>query len=179
VSRRDLLKLPAGNVGIAAGLEARRESQLDDRDSGIDGTVNFVDPITNVVASNFVPNSINPDTHGTREVFSLYGELAIPAISPDMHVPLIHNLEFQAAGRFESYSDFGPVAVPKFAGAWDIVKGIRFRASWPNPSARPIWSRPTPRWSPAPTRAPITPSARPICAPGGSPASRSAPAPIR
>lgn len=130
VSRRDLIKLPAGNVGIAAGLEARRESQLDDRDSGIDGSVIFTDPVTGATASNFVPNSLNPDTHGTREVASLYGELSIPAISPDMHVPLIHNLEFQAAGRFESYSDFGPVAVPKFAGAWDIVKGIRFRASW-------------------------------------------------
>lgn len=47
-----------------------------------------------------------------------------------MNIPLVHNLEVQLAGRFENYSDFGDVAKPKIAGAWDIVDGFRIRASW-------------------------------------------------
>ncbi|MNJ23290.1 vitamin B12/cobalamin outer membrane transporter [compost metagenome] len=47
-----------------------------------------------------------------------------------MGVPLVHNLEVQVAGRFEEYSDFGSVAKPKFAAAWDVVDGFRLRGSW-------------------------------------------------
>jgi outer membrane receptor protein involved in Fe transport len=47
-----------------------------------------------------------------------------------MNVPLVHNLEVQLAGRFENYSDFGDVAKPKIAAAWDIVDGFRVRGSW-------------------------------------------------
>lgn len=130
VSKRDLVTLPAGNVGFAAGIEARRETQLDDRDPRIDGTITYTDPLTGVVAGDFANSSLNPDTRGHREVFSTYGELAIPAISPDMDVPLVRSLDFQVAGRFEDYSDFGSIAVPKVAGAWDIVRGIRLRGSW-------------------------------------------------
>ena len=130
VSKRNLITLPAGDVGFAAGIEARRETQLDDRDARIDGTITYTDPLTRVVAGDFANSSINPDTRGHREVFATYGELAIPAISPEMGVPLIRSLNFQVAGRFEDYSDFGSIAVPKVAGAWDIVRGIRLRGSW-------------------------------------------------
>lgn len=130
LSRRDLVSLPGGDVGFAAGIEARRETQLDDRDARIDGTITYTDPLTRVTYGDFVNSSINPDTKGHREVFAGYGELAIPAVSPEMGVPLIRNLEFQVAGRFERYSDFGDIAVPKVAGAWDLFKGVRVRGSW-------------------------------------------------
>ena len=129
-SNAHLLELPGGSLGVAAGIEGRRETQLDNRDSRIDGTITFTDPLSGAVLSDFVDSAINPDTSGRRGVMGAYAELAIPAISAEMGVPLIRSLDFQVAGRVEHYSDFGDVAVPKVAGAWDIVRGIRLRGSW-------------------------------------------------
>src|SRR3546814_18100207 len=36
----------------------------------------------------------------------------------------------QLAGRYEHYSDFGSVARPKIAAAWDVFDGLRFRGSY-------------------------------------------------
>lgn len=130
VSKPDLFSLPAGGVGMATGLEFRRETQLDDRDSRIDGTITFTDPTSGAVLSDLINSSINPDTKGHRTVGSTYVELAVPLVSPEMSVPLVHRLDVQLAGRYEHYSDFGDTAKPKIAGAWDIVDGLRLRGSW-------------------------------------------------
>jgi len=129
VSRPDLIKLPGGDLGFAAGVEARRETQLDDRDKRIDGTITYTDP-SGAVYSDLVNSSLNPDTKGDRNVYSAYAELAVPIVSPEMNIPLVHRLEAQVAGRYEHYSDFGDIAKPKVALAWDLVEGIRFRGSW-------------------------------------------------
>jgi outer membrane receptor protein involved in Fe transport len=130
ISKADLITLPGGNVGFASGIEARRETQLDDRDGRIDGTITYTDPLTGAVAGDFVNSALNSDTSGHREVFGAYAEFAVPVISPDMGIPLIRSFDVQLAGRYEHYSDFGDVAVPKVAAAWDVVRGIRFRGSW-------------------------------------------------
>lgn len=129
ISRPDLFTLPGGPVGMAAGIEARTETQLDDRDSRIDGTIRYTNA-SGVKSSDLINSSENPDTYGERDVFSAYLEFAAPLVSPEMNVPLVHNLEVQLAGRFENYSDFGDVAKPKIAAAWDIVDGFRVRGSW-------------------------------------------------
>ena len=130
-SKADLIALPGGNLGIAFGVEARRETQLDDRDPRVDGTIQFVDSVTGFVnPSDLVGTSNSPDTSGRRDVFGAYIELAVPVVSPEMNIPLIDRLEFQLAGRAEHYSDAGSVAKPKIAGAWDIVRGIRLRGSY-------------------------------------------------
>ncbi|WP_312138997.1 TonB-dependent receptor domain-containing protein [Brevundimonas sp.] len=129
ISRPDIYQLPAGPVGIAAGIELRTETQHDDRDDRVDGTIRYTN-LAGVKSSDLINQSENPDTYGERDVFSAYLEVAAPLVSPDMGIPLVHNLEVQLAGRFEEYSDFGSVAKPKIAGAWDIVDGFRVRASW-------------------------------------------------
>ncbi|WEK40056.1 MAG: TonB-dependent receptor [Candidatus Brevundimonas colombiensis] len=129
ISRPDVFQLPGGPVGMAAGIEFRTESQLDDRDSRIDGTIRYTDK-SGAAYSDLINSSENPDTYGERDVFSAYLEIAAPLVSPEMNIPLVHNLEVQLAGRFENYSDFGDVAKPKIAAAWDIVDGFRIRASW-------------------------------------------------
>ncbi len=129
ISRPDLFTLPGGPVGAAFGIEARTETQLDDRDSRIDGTIRYTDK-SGAVYSDLINSAENPDTYGERDVFSAYAEFAAPLVSPEMNVPFVHNLEVQVAGRFEHYSDFGDVAKPKIAAAWDIVDGFRLRASW-------------------------------------------------
>ena len=131
VSKADLFALPGGDIGFAAGLEWRRETQKDDRDDRLDGTITFTDMVTGTVYGNdLIGSSPSPDTKGKREVLSAYAELAIPVVSPDMEIPFVHNLEFQLAGRYEDFSDVGDVAKPKVAGAWDIFDGFRIRGSW-------------------------------------------------
>lgn len=131
LSRGDLFDLPAGPAGMAVGIEARRETQKDDRDANVDGTFTFTDMVTGVTnLSNVSAVSPNPDTKGSREVFSTYIEFALPLVSPEMNIPLIYQLDMQLAGRYEHYSDFGSVAKPKVAAAWDVVPGVRVRGSY-------------------------------------------------
>jgi len=131
LSRTDLLQLPGGDVGAAAGIEFRRETQRDDRDARVDGSIGFVDAVTGEVqAADLFGVSPTPDTEGSRNVWSAYVELAAPLVSPEMEIPLVRSLDVQLAGRFERYSDFGNVAKPKVAIAWELLENLRIRGSW-------------------------------------------------
>ena len=131
VSRPDLFSLPGGDVGVAFGFEARKETQSDDRDANLDGSNPFRDSVTGAVQlSNVIAVSQNPDTSGERTVTSAYVEFAVPLVSPEMNIPLVRALNVQLAGRAENYSDFGDVAKPKIAASWDIFDGLRLRGSY-------------------------------------------------
>lgn len=131
LSRGDLFNLPGGPVGVAVGAEIRRETQRDDRDANLDGTFTFVDMVSGETnLSNVSAVSPNPDTKGSRDVAGAFIEFALPLVSPAMNIPLVYSLDMQLAGRYEHYSDFGDVAKPKVAIAWDIVDGLRVRASY-------------------------------------------------
>lgn len=131
LSNASLFDLPAGGLGIAIGIEGRRETQEDIRDPRLNGTITFTDMVTGETnLSNVAAVSPTPSVSGSRSVFSAFAELAVPVVSPEMNVPLIHRLDLQLAGRFEEYSDFGSVAKPKIAAAWDIIDGLRLRGSW-------------------------------------------------
>lgn len=130
-SRSDLFSLPGGDVGIAFGIEQRHETQQDDRDPRVNGTVTFFDPVTGLTQpSSATGVNTTPSTKGSRDVFSSYIELAVPVVSPDMNIPLVQSVDMQLAGRYENYSDFGDVAKPKVALVWDVIDDLRFRASW-------------------------------------------------
>ena len=131
LSSPNLLTLPGGPLGIAFGIEGRHETQRDDRDPNLNGTIQFVDAVTGDRSlSNVAAVSPTPSTSGARTVFSAFGELAVPVVSPDMNIPLIHRFDLQLAARYEHYSDFGSVFKPKVAAAWDIIDGIRLRGSY-------------------------------------------------
>ncbi len=131
ISKADLIALPGGDVGVAAGVEWRRETQHDDRDAHVDGTITYTNSVTGIVyGSDMVGTSPSPDTKGSRKVSSAYIEFAVPVISPEMGIPLVRSVEVQLAGRAEKYSDVGSVAKPKVAVAWDLVDGFRVRGSW-------------------------------------------------
>ena len=130
-SKADLMPFMGGDIGIAFGAEVRREQQKDDRDENVDGTIKFVDSVTGAVnESNVAAVSPNPDSGGSRTVSAAYLEFAVPLVGREQGIPLVKSLEFQLAGRYENYSDFGDVAKPKVAMAWDVVDGVRFRASY-------------------------------------------------
>ncbi len=136
ISNNKLLGLWGGNsIGIAAGIEYRRETYTDNRDArqgGVRGVdITYTDSVTGVfLGSDLTGASPSPDVAGQRNVKSAYAELAIPLVNPDMNIPFIRSLDVQVAGRYESYSDVGSVAKPKVAGSWEVTEGLKFRGSW-------------------------------------------------
>ena len=68
VSNPDVADLWAGSIGVAVGVEARRETFLDDRDDRLDGTTSYYDQISGdlVNVSDVVGSSDTPDASGQR-----------------------------------------------------------------------------------------------------------------
>jgi len=134
VSRPDLFELPGGDVGFASGIEFRRTTYLDDRDPRLDGTIKYTldNPFfgPDVLFGDVTGSSPTLDTYGDRNVYSIYGELQVPAISEDMEIPFVHSLDFQLAGRFEDFSDVGSVFKPRIAGSWYPVEQFQIRSSY-------------------------------------------------
>lgn len=132
VSNSELFGLPGGNVGIAAGIEWRRETFFDDRDPRIDGTITWTDSVTGVFdGSDVAGTSASPDTRGTRQAWSAFVETFVPLVSEDMDIPLIESLNLQLAGRMEHFKDIDETAlVPRAAASWTVVPGLMFRGAW-------------------------------------------------
>lgn len=132
LSRDDLIALPGGDLGIAAGVEWRRETFYDDRDPRLDGTITFTDTVTGVFnGSDVVGTSESPDTRGKREVYSAFAEMFVPLVDRDMNIPLVEELNLQLAGRIEHFTDIDETAmVPRIAASWTTVPGVTFRGAW-------------------------------------------------
>lgn len=132
VSRGDLFEMPAGEVGFAAGVEYRYESFSDYRTDELNTTLNFQDIVggakdADIYASQVLGSSPTPDSDGSRNVFSAYGELAIPLL---VDAPLVQRLDMQLAARYERFSDVGDVLKPKLALAWEVNDNVQLRASY-------------------------------------------------
>ena len=132
LSKSDLFTLPGGDVGLATGIEFRRETFEDNRDPRLDGTTTFTNAFNgNFFGSDVMGSSPSPDTSGNREVYSVFAETFIPLVSPDMGVPLMEELTVQLAGRLERFSDIKETAiVPRAAAAWTVTDGILLRGAW-------------------------------------------------
>lgn len=130
ISRPDLFTIWAGDVGVAAGVEARRETFEDDRDPRQDGTINFVDIISGLEANDLQGNSPSLDTKGSRNVESAFVEFAIPLVSPENGIPLFQEVDLQLAARYEHYDTFGDVTKPKAALSWRPFDFLLFRTAW-------------------------------------------------
>ena len=131
LSSGSIYDLPAGDLGVALGVEYRREEFTDDRDDRLDGTNFFTDSVTgNVIPSDVMGSSPTPDTDGDRDVFSAFAELAVPLVSEDMNIPLVHRLDAQLAIRAEDYSDVGSVAKPKVALSWYLHPDFQIRGAY-------------------------------------------------
>lgn len=130
-SNPDVLQIPGGGVGLAVGVEARRETFLDDRDDRLDGTITFTDIVTGVTnGSDVMGTSPTPDTDGSRSVFSAFIETAVPVVSPEQNIPFVERFDVQLAARFESYSDVGEVVKPKVAVSWYPASWMQIRGAY-------------------------------------------------
>lgn len=131
LSQAELFDLPAGPVGVAGGIELRREQYVDDRDKRQDTSTPYTDMVTGIeYGSDLMGHSPSLDVKGSRNVMSAFVEFAVPLISADHRIPLVQSLDLQVAGRYEDYNDVGSVAKPKVAMSWDVVDGVRLRSSW-------------------------------------------------
>ena len=132
ISRDDLISLPGGNLGVAAGVEWRRETFYDDRDPRLDGTITFTDSVTGEFnGSDVAGTSPSPDTSGVREVYSAFAEVFVPIVSPEMDIPLVDQLNLQLAGRVEHFKDIdATAAVPRVAASWTLFPGLTLRGAW-------------------------------------------------
>ncbi|GHF17646.1 TonB-dependent receptor [Kordiimonas sediminis] len=132
LSNASLFTLPAGEIGMAVGVEARNESFSDDRDDRLDGTITFTDMVTGefVTTSDVLGSSPTPDTSGSRWVLSAFTEFAVPVISPDMEIPLVHSLDLQLAARYEKFDYSGSTVKPKVAASWVVTPGLMLRGAW-------------------------------------------------
>ena len=65
-----------------------------------------------------------------RNVGSLFGELQIPVISPEMNIPLMQKVSLDFSGRADTFSDVGHTANPKYAIDWTVFDGLKARANY-------------------------------------------------
>ena len=132
ISNNGIFTLPGGDVGIAGGVEFRRETFFDDRDPRLDGTITFTDSVTGEFnGSDVAGTSPSPDTSGNREVYSAFAEAFIPIVGEDMEIPLVKEFTVQLAGRAEHFSDIKETTVvPRIAAAWTLTDGVLLRGAW-------------------------------------------------
>lgn len=86
----DIIKLPAGPVRAVLGGEIRRESQ-------------FFDPGT-FFSGAYSQYAIIAPVSGSYRTHEGFGELTIPVIDPDMHIPLLKSLNLHGAARYTDNS---------------------------------------------------------------------------
>jgi len=103
----ELMEMANGPLAMAAGFETRKESLLDESDD--------------VLASGDVLGRGSNRAKGSRTLTSGYVEF---------NIPVLRNLEVQAAGRLDHYSDFGSSTTPKVAFRWTPAKEFLLRGSW-------------------------------------------------
>ncbi|MFO7724247.1 MAG: TonB-dependent receptor [Oceanipulchritudo sp.] len=104
----DLFDLETGVVSAAVGAEYRYEELT---------SIRTHDNRT----GNIVGGSQSESVFGDRDITSVYAELSIP----------VYDLaEFQVAGRYEDYSDFGDTSKPKLGVKVTPMDGVLLRGSF-------------------------------------------------
>lgn len=106
-STANLFHLPTGDIGLGLGTEFRHES-----------------------------DTINPNTYSSEGIVapanlqSVSGSRNVAAIFYQAQIPLLRNLVFTQAGRYDHYSDFGGAFSPSFALRFQPVQAITAYASY-------------------------------------------------
>ena len=105
----DIYNLPAGPLGFAVGFMTRKE-KLDQ----IPNPALATGDITGY-GGNFLPVSVDRTNTAAFVEFS---------------IPIVKNLEGNAAVRYGHYNDFGSTTNPKLSLRWNPVQQVLFRGSW-------------------------------------------------
>ena len=124
-SNSEIFSVPAGDAGLAVGVEFRRETYDSDRDQYTDGSRPFTDAYGVVNESSLYGSSATSDASASRNIGSAYAELIVPLIDSSSQYA-----EIQLAARYENFSDAGDALKPKVALFYKPADWISFRASY-------------------------------------------------
>jgi len=146
----EAFRLFGRSAGLSVGAEWRREQFRETRDPRLNGEIGYTDLVTGErYASDVMQSSITPDSSGTRDVTSLFGEISLPLISEEQNIPFTKTLDANLAARFESYSDIGDEWRPRLGLAWRLNDRWGVHASWSSglraPSLPQVNAAPVPR----------------------------------
>lgn len=106
-------EMPDGPVDLAVGFHYRSDEIRDV-------------PGETTRADNAYLTSVAGITEGKNTTKALFGEAVFPIISD---VPGIHSMELKVSGRYTDVSSFGDDTTFKVGLNWDVVDGVRIRAS--------------------------------------------------
>jgi len=104
---REFGSLPGGAMGLALGVEARRESFKSTPDA--------------LIAADEFSVLGSSSSDGSRTVTAAYAELS---------APLLKSVETQLAIRADHYSDFGTAVTPKVGAKWKPLTNLALRATY-------------------------------------------------
>jgi outer membrane receptor protein involved in Fe transport len=65
-----------------------------------------------------------------RKTQFAYGEVSLPLVGSDQHVPLVNRLTLSGALRYEHWDRIASVTTPKFGAVYQPVPDITLRATW-------------------------------------------------
>ncbi|MBB5715320.1 TonB-dependent receptor domain-containing protein [Sphingomonas aerophila] len=111
-----LLTLPGGDLGVSVGYENRREYSRFSPDAF------YTTPLGRSIPINGLRGS-----YTTNEVF---GEIRAPLIGRDQNIPLIEELEVNAAGRYVDNSAVGGAFTWTAGGRWAPISGVAVRGNF-------------------------------------------------
>lgn len=115
-----LFELPGGPLGIAVGVEYRKETSAANNDALTVAGLNGGNAIAN--------------TAGSFDVKEAYGEISIPILADR---PFFETLTLRAAGRVSDYSTVGTVYSYNGGVEYAPVRDIRFRAVYAKATRAP------------------------------------------
>ena len=113
ISSNDLVTLPAGPLGFAAGIEHRRESGAD-----------LLDPLES--SGNTKATASLRSTSGAYSVTELYVELDAPLLADR---PFARKLDLSFGSRYSNYSNFGGTTNSQLGLRWKPVDDLLVRAN--------------------------------------------------
>ena len=109
----DIVELPGGMMGFAAGVEKRKESGYDMPDA--------------FVSAGLSSGNGRQPTSGSYDLTDVYLELAVPLLKD---LPGAKLLEISAATRRSDYSNFGDTLNSKFGFKWKPIEDLMVRGNW-------------------------------------------------
>jgi iron complex outermembrane recepter protein len=104
-TNRKLLPLPGGDLAMALGYEWRYEAQVD---------------------GNFNANPVVQQQGFSQAI----GSRNVTSVSAEMDAPVLKQLELNASGRFDHYSDFGNATTPKLGFKFTPLEQIALRGTY-------------------------------------------------
>lgn len=112
----NLFELPAGAVGVAAGLEHRGNRGYD-----------RLDALIRSGNANGGGAGLTDSTSGSDRVDEAYVEFDVPLLKER---PFAHSLDFSVASRYSHYSEFGSTTNSQFGLRWRPVEDVLVRGNY-------------------------------------------------